>query len=76
MRDPQQQAERVAGKPPEGRAETDHVEQPRKRFRRHNDEGGEGNGHDIGAGTIQAGAVEVEDRDRRQRRLYDQPGQQ
>ena len=46
--EPEQQGERLAGQPPEGRAEADQVEQQGQRLERHDDEGGERDGDDVG----------------------------
>ena len=69
VRDPQQQRQRLPGQPPERRAEPDQIEQQRQRLERHDDEGGQRDRDDVGAGAVEPGPVEMEQRDRRQRDL-------
>lgn len=61
---------------PEGRAEPDRVEGQRERLQRHDDEGGERDRDDIGERAVEAGAVEVEQRDRREGDLDRDAGEQ
>ena len=61
--------------PPEGRAEAREVEQQGQRLQRHDDEGGERDGDDVGERAVEAGLVEVEERDRRQRDLDGEAGE-
>jgi hypothetical protein len=74
--DPQQQRERLARHPPEGRAQPHAIGEQRQRLGRHDDEGGERNRDDVGGRTVKPGAMEMEDRDRCQRCLDDEAGQQ
>ena len=67
--------ERLAGQPPEGRAEADQVEQQGQRLQRHDDEGGERDGDDVGERAVEAGLVEMEERDRHQRELDGEAGE-
>ena len=74
--EPEQQGERLPGQPPERRAETDQVEQQGQRLERHDDEGGERDGDDVGGGAIEAGPVEMEQRDRHQGELDGKAGEE
>ena len=60
--EPEQEVERLPGQPPEGRAEADQVEQQGQRLERHDDEGGERDGDDVGERAVEAGLVEMEQR--------------
>ncbi len=75
MSEPEQEGERLAGQPPERRAEADQVEEQGKRLQRHDDEGGERDGDDVGERAVEAGLVEMEQGDRRQRDLDGEAGE-
>jgi hypothetical protein len=77
MREPDEQAQRVIGHPPEGRPRPHRVEQQRQSLRRHDDEGRQRDRDDIGERAIKPRLVKMEQRDRRQGDLdYDAGDQQ
>ena len=76
MGEPEQEGQRLAGQPPERRAEPDEIEQQRQRLQRHDHEGGQRDGDDVGERAVKAGAVEMEERDRHQRDLDREAGEE
>ena len=68
MREPQQAVDRSAAQPPQRPAPADDVEQQRARLERHDDEGRQRDGDDVGADAVKPRAMEMEQRHRRSAR--------
>ena len=71
----QQHIDGESGRAPQRRAEPDHIQQQSTGLQRHDDEGGQRDRDDVGRNPVKPGAVEVVERERDQRDLDHQSGQ-